>query len=174
MFSNPMLIFIAVFVYLAASSEAQAVSLRAMSRGLPISAAMTTHFATLTPAARLEDAAQVLLRTSQTDFPVIDAAGRPVGILGRDDLMRALKQLGPHARVIDTMTTGVPTIGQRRRLDEAFRLLQESSAPAVAVVDDSGRLVGLVTSETASQMLTLKKSLPKGARLGPWTRATGA
>ncbi len=173
-FSNPMLIFIAVFVYLAASSEAHAVALRAMSHGLPVSAAMTTHFATLTPAARLEDAAQVLLRTSQTDFPVIDAAGRPVGILGRDDLMRALKQLGPHARVIDTMTTGVPTIGQRRRLDEAFRLLQESSAPAVAVVDDSGRLVGLVTSETASQMLTLKKSLPKGARLGPWTRATGA
>jgi stage IV sporulation protein FB len=174
-FSNPMLIFIAIFVYLAASSEAYAVALRAMSRGLPVSAAMTTHFATLTPAARLEDAAQALLRTSQTDFAVIDAAaGKPVGMLGRDDLMRALKQLGPEARVIDAMTTGVPTIGQRRRLEEAFRLLQESSAPAVAVVDDSGRLVGLVTSETASQMLTLKKSLPKGVRLGPWTRATGA
>ena len=57
-FSNPMLIFIAIFVYLAASSEAHAVALRAMSRGLPVSAAMTTHFATLTPAARLEDAAQ--------------------------------------------------------------------------------------------------------------------
>ena len=173
-FSNPMLIFIAVFVYLAASSEAHAVAVRAMSRGLPVSAAMTTHFATLTPTARLEDAAQTLLRTSQTDVPVIDAAGKPVGILGRDDLMRALKQLGPEARVIDAMTTGVPTIGQRRRLEEAFRLLQESSAPAVAVVDDSGRLVGLVTSETASQMLTLKKGLPKGVRLGPWTRATGA
>ena len=49
-FSNPMLIFIAIFVYLAASSEAHAVALRAMSRGLPVSAAMTTHFATLTPA----------------------------------------------------------------------------------------------------------------------------
>jgi stage IV sporulation protein FB len=145
-----------------------------MSRGLPVSAAMTTHFAALTPTARLEDAAQPVLRTSQTDVPVIDAADKPVGILGRDDLTRALEQLGPEARVIDAMTTGVPTIGQRRRLEEAFRLLQETSAPAVAVVDDSGRLVGLVTSETASQMLTLKKSLPKGVRLGPWTRATGA
>src|SRR6476646_6528741 len=57
-FSNPMLIFIAVFVYVAASSEAHAVALRAMSRGLPVSAAMTTHFAALTPTARLEDAAQ--------------------------------------------------------------------------------------------------------------------
>jgi hypothetical protein len=81
--------------------------------------------------------------------------------------MRALKQLGPEARVIDAMTTGVPTIGQRRRLEEAFRLLQESSAPAVAVVDDSGRLVGLVTSETASQMLTLKKACPRACGSDP-------
>ena len=178
-FSNPMLIFIAIFVYLAASSEAHAVALRAMSRGLPVSAAMTTHFATLTPAMRLEDAAQALLRTRQTDFAVIDAAGKPVGILGRGDLVRARKRLGPEARVIDAVTTGLqitglPIIGQRRPLEEAFRLLQERSAPAVAAVDDSGRLVGLVTSETAAQMLTLQKGLPKDVRLGPWTRATGA
>jgi stage IV sporulation protein FB len=173
-FSNPMLIFIAIFVYLAASSEAHAVAVRGVSRGLPVSAAMTTHFATLTPATRLDETVQALPGTRQTDFPVIDATGKPLGILGRDELMRALEQLGPQARVIDAMTTGVPTIGQRRRLEEAFRLLQESSAPAVAVVDDSGRLVGLVTSETAGQMLTLKKGLPKGVRLGPWTRAAGA
>jgi stage IV sporulation protein FB len=150
-----------------------------MSRGLPVSAAMTTHFATLTPATRLEDAAQALLRTRQTDFAVIDAAGKPVGILGRGDLVRARKRLGPEARVIDAVTTGLqitglPIIGQRRPLEEAFRLLQERSAPAVAAVDDSGRLVGLVTSETAAQMLTLQKGLPKDVRLGPWTRATGA
>ena len=68
-FSNPMLIFIAVFVYLAASSEAHAVALRAMSRGLPVSAAMTTHFATLTPAARLEDAAQAAAAHQPDRFP---------------------------------------------------------------------------------------------------------
>ena len=169
-----MLIFIAIFVYLAASSEAHAVALRAMSRGLPVSAAMTTHFATLTPAALLEDAVQALLRTSQTDVP----RGRRGGQAGRHSRTRrsharaqAARTGGPRRRRDDDR---VPTIGQRRRLEEAFRLLQESSAPAIAVVEDSGRLVGLVTSETASQMLTLKKGLPKGVRLGPWTRATGA
>jgi hypothetical protein len=30
---------------------------------------MTTHFATLTPATRLDETVQALLRTSQTDFP---------------------------------------------------------------------------------------------------------
>ena len=50
----------------------------------------------------------------------------------------------------------------------------EKSAPAVAVIDGSGRLVGLVTSETVGEMLMLHEALPAGARLGPWTRPTGA
>jgi CBS domain-containing protein len=50
----------------------------------------------------------------------------------------------------------VPTIGHRRCLEEAFRMLQEKSAPAVAVVDGSGRLVGLVTSETIAALLSLR------------------
>jgi stage IV sporulation protein FB len=145
-----------------------------MSRGVPTSAAMMTQFATLTPEAHVEDAVQTLLRTSQSEFPVVDAAGKPVGLLGRGDLIRALKQLGPNARVADAMSTPVPTIGHRRCLDEAFRMLQEKSAPAVAVVDGSGRLVGLVTSETVGEMLMLHEALPKGVRLGPWTRPTGA
>jgi len=174
LFTNPMLIFIAIFVYLAASSEAHLVAIRAMSRGVPTSAAMMTQFATLTPDAHVEDAVQTLLRTSQSEFPVVDAAGKPVGLLGRGDLIRALKQLGPDARVADAITTAVPTIGHRRCLEEAFRMLQEKSAPAVAVVDSSGRLVGLVTSETVGEMLMLHEALPAGARLGPWTRATGA
>src|SRR6476660_3067643 len=174
LFANPMLIFIAIFVYLAASSEAHLVAIRAMSRGVPTSAAMMTQFATLAPEAHVEDAVQTLLRTSQSEFPVVDAAGKPVGLLGRGDLIRALKQLGPDARVGAAMTTTVPTIGHRRCLEEAFRMLQEKSAPAVAVVDASGRLVGLVTSDTVGEMLMLHEALPVGVRFGPWTRLTGA
>lgn len=174
LFANPMLIFIAIFVYLAASSEAQLVAIRAMSRGVPVSAAMVTQYATLTPEAHVDEAVQTLLRTSQGEFPVVDAAGKPVGLLGRGDLIRALKERGPDARVADAMTTTVPTVGNRSCLEDAFRLLQEKSAPAVAVVDGADRLVGLVTSETVGEMLMLHDALPKGARLGPWTRPTGA
>lgn len=171
---NPLLIFIAIFVYLAASSEAHLVAIRAMSRGVPVSAAMMTQFATLTPDAPVEDAVQTLLRTSQSEFPVVDAAAKPVGLLGRGDLIRALKERGPDARVADAMTATVPTISHRKCLDEAFLLLQQEAVSAVAVTDGAGRLIGLVTSETVGEMLMLQQALPKGARLWPWTRPTGA
>jgi stage IV sporulation protein FB len=169
---NPILIFIAIFVYLAASSEAHSVALRAMSRGVPVSTAMMTDYATLTPDAHVEEAVQTLLRTSQGEFPVVNGEGKPVGLLGRGDLIRALKQLGPDARVAEAMTTTLPTVGHRRYLDEAFRILQEKSARGVAIVDAAGRLVGLVTPETIGEMMMLHEALPKGATWGPWSRAT--
>src|SRR5437763_12810314 len=172
LFWNPLLIFIAIFVYLAPSSQAHLVAIRAMSRGVPVSAAMMTQFATLAPEAHVDEAVQTLLSTSQSEFPVIDVAGRPIGLLGRSGLIRALKELGPDARVADAMSSPVPTIARRRCLEDAFRMLQEKSAPAVAVVDAAGRLVGLVTSETVGEMLMLHQAFPKGARLGPWTRPT--
>ena len=174
LFWNPLLIFIAIFVYLAASSEAHLVAIRAMSRGVPVSAAMMTQFATLSPEAHVDEAVQTLLSTSQSEFPVADAAGKPMGLLSRNDLIRALKDLGPDARVADAMTAPAPTISQRKCLEDAFRMLQEKSTPAVAVVDSAGRLVGLVTSETIGQMLMLHEALPKGTQLGPWTRPSGA
>ncbi len=64
---NPLLIFIAIFVYLAASSEAHMVALRAVSRGVPVSHAMMTHFATLTPDEHIEEAVQTLLRPARAN-----------------------------------------------------------------------------------------------------------
>lgn len=174
LFFNPLLIFIAIFVYLAAASEAQLVAVRAMSRGVPVTAAMITQFATLTPETTIDAAVDTLLRTSQSEFPVIDAAGRPVGILSRDDMIRALKQLGPDARVADAMTAPLPTVSQRSCLDEAIRLLQEKSGPAVGIVDPSGAIVGLVTSETIGEMIMVSDAMPKGVRFGPWGRPAGA
>jgi stage IV sporulation protein FB len=171
---NPILIFIAIFVYLAASSEAHMVALRAASRGVPVNYAMMTQFATLSPEAHIDEAVQTLLQTSQGEFPVVDSTGKPVGVLGRGDLIRAIKTRGPDASVADAMAAELPTIGHRVTLEQAFKLLQQKSAPAVGVTDATGKLVGLVTSETIAEMIMLQEALPRGLRLGPWGRPAGA
>src|SRR6202521_5280610 len=118
LFYNPLLIFIAIFVYLAAAAEAQQVSLRAMARDVPVSVAMMTEFATLTPDEHIDAAVQTLLRTSQSEFPVIDADHHLVGLLDRDGMIRALKTLGPDARVAQAMATDVPTVSSRSWLED--------------------------------------------------------
>ena len=43
----------------------------------------------------------------------------------------------------------------------------QKQAPAVGVTDASGKLIGLVTSETIAEMMMLQDALPKGVRIGP-------
>lgn len=167
---NPLLIFIAIFVYLAASSESHMAALRAASHGVPISHAMQTHFATLQPDTHLDNAVQALLQTGQGEFPVVDAARRPLGILGRADLIRAIQTQRPDSPVRDATIAEMPTIGYRATLEQAFKLLRQKQASAVGVTDVRGALVGLVTGETIAHMMMLQNSLPKGAQIGPWTR----
>jgi Zn-dependent protease/CBS domain-containing protein len=174
LFGNPLLIFIAIFVYLAAAAEAHLVATRAMSRGVPVTSAMVTQFATLTPDEHVDAAVETLLHTRQSEFPVVDGNGRPLGVLGRNELIRAMKERGPNASIADAMTAHLPTVDKNRCLEDAFRLLQEKSAPAVGIVDDAGRLVGLVTSETIGEMLLLHRALPAGVRFGPWGPSSGA
>jgi Zn-dependent protease/CBS domain-containing protein len=167
---NPLLIFIAIFVYLAASAEAHMVALRAVAHGIPAAAAAMTQIATLAPQAQIDEAVQTLLQTSQSEFPVIDEASRPVGLLGRNDMIRALRELGPEARVHEAMSTGLPVVERRRPLEEAVRLLQEKAAPAVMVVDGEGRFAGLITAETMGELLMLRQAMPEPFRLDPGNR----
>jgi stage IV sporulation protein FB len=141
-----------------------------MSRGIPVSAAMITQFATLPPDAPIEQAVQTLLRTSQSEFPVVDRFGKPVGLLTRADIIRVLKELGPDAPVAKAMTAELPTVGYRRCLSEAFTILQDKSVPAVAVVDAHGKLAGLITTETIGEMMMVQNARPEGLSFGPWSR----
>jgi stage IV sporulation protein FB len=61
-------------------------------------------------------------------------------------------------------------VSHRRCLDEAFKVLQEKSAPAVGVTNPDGQLVGLITSETIGEMLMVRDAMPEGFRFGPWSR----
>ena len=95
LFGNPLLIFIALFVYLGAASEAHTAQMRQISRGMLVSDGMITQFESLSPMSRVEDAVQCLIRTTQHEFPIVDGAGLLRGVLTRDAMIRALHDHGP-------------------------------------------------------------------------------
>jgi stage IV sporulation protein FB len=173
---NVMLLFIALFVYMAAASEAHAAQMRQVSRGVMVDDAMVTRFESLTPDSRVEDAVECLLRTTQHEFPVVDGAGRLRGVLTRDEMIKALKERGPETPVLEVMRADIPVVRGRGNLDEALRLMQEGRLPAVGVTDADGRLIGLVTPENVGEMMMVEAARPGGFRRGgsggPWgTRA---
>ncbi len=95
---NAILVFIAVFVYLAAAAEAGEVGVMERARRIQTGAAMIRSFESLGPGATVDDAADALIRTTQHEFPVVDGAGRLRGVLMRDAMIRAMKATGPATR----------------------------------------------------------------------------
>src|SRR5215472_5032164 len=83
----PMLAFVAFFIYLGAANEGAASRGRSLSQGIPVRAAMVTEYHTLPHGSTIRDAANLLLSTSQQDFPVMHG-DQVIGLLGRTALMR--------------------------------------------------------------------------------------
>jgi len=161
LFGNPMLIFIALFVYIGASQEAALAQMKDVSRRFPVSAAMVREFRTLTISAPLEEAVDALLATSQHDFPVVDDTGNVSGILTRNDLITALRKNDPSIRVGHVMRRDIPVVTVGTRFEEAFRIMQECNCPAVPVLDSAKRLVGLLTPENISELMMVQSALPQ-------------
>lgn len=167
LFISPLLIFIALFVYLGASQEASLAQMKEMTAGMPVSEAMVTEMTPLPPEAPLEEAVKALLRTSQHEFPIVDAAGNLQGLLTRNDLIAALRTHGANEPVATAMRRDVPVVHENDAFETAFQKMQESQCPALPVLDRYGRLSGLVTPENVGEMLMVLGALPED-RVPSW------
>jgi H+/Cl- antiporter ClcA/CBS domain-containing protein len=103
---------------------------------------MSTDLQTVRDDATLASARRLLEHGHHGAFPVIDADGRCVGIIAREDLLSA--DIGPHASVRDVASTDVVTIDPGASVLDALELLLTEGIGHLPVIDD-GRLVGLLT-----------------------------
>lgn len=148
-----MLIFIAFFVYLGATQETAAVVGRSLTEGIPVRSAMITDYRTLDHGTTVREAANMLLATSQQDFPVVLGA-QVMGLLGRNALLRGMAVDGPDAYVAGIMDRSFPRVTSDTALIEAIPLLGQTSC--VLVMDDD-QLLGLLTRENVSEFMMLRK-----------------
>src|SRR5215510_8884881 len=164
LFGNALLVLVAAFIFLAASGEAGYVQAREYTRGYLARHSMITSFQSLTPMATADDAAALLLRTTQQEFPVLDGAGTLRGVLTREALIEALKRSGGATPVIDIMEREVPSVPENACLDNVLPLLQSARARVIAVVDPRQRLVGYITADNLAELIMIESSRAGGPR----------
>lgn len=124
---------------------------------------MTTHVVAVRENASFKDMAARLREHGISAFPVLDAADRVIGVVSEADLLtkEALEyaaggRIGGirHHReqakaagttAADLMTKPPVTIGPNEFVSRAARLMYERKVKRLPVVDDDGRLVGIVS-----------------------------
>ncbi len=149
------LMLIAVFVYFGAGQENQAEQGREIVEGVPVESAMVRQFETLQVGDSLKRAAEVLLATSQQDFPVTFGED-VVGVLSRQSLLRGLAQSGETAYVSGVMSREVMIVRPDDPLDDVL-MRPNGVQHAPVLVMENGRLVGMLTADNLMEFLTLRQ-----------------
>ena len=159
LFTNPFLIFIALFVWIGAAQEASMVQMRTALSGIPVSRAMLTDFRSVAPDDPAQRVLELILAGSQQDFPVVDGGkgGRLAGVLLRSDVLKALAR-GADWRVRDVMRREFEVVDAADMLDTALARLQACACHALPVTS-RGALVGILTMDNVGEFLLIQSAL---------------
>jgi CBS domain-containing protein len=157
LFSNPFLLFIALFIWVGAAAEASETEVRNVLSGIPVRRAMLTDYATLAPADTLARAIDLTMAGTQKDFPVMEG-GRLVGVLRQADMLRGLREQGETARVGTVMHTDIPAADIDEPLEDVLERLRHHHCRLIPIMA-SGRVAGLVDLDNISELLQIHAAL---------------
>ena len=154
---NPLLVVIALFVWLGAAGEAAVVHMRDLLGGVPVERLMIRDVRTLAPTDTLETALGHVLAGFQQDFPVVDG-GRVVGVLTRAGMLAALAREGPAAAVRGAMATEFRTASPREAAEGAVARLRECECHTMPVLE-GGALRGVLTLDNVGEYVMIESAL---------------
>lgn len=141
---------------------------------------MTTTVLTASPASTVADMSHLMLTHNISGLPILDQ-GRLVGIVSEGDLLRRLAPAAPTgffaallsrraqteewlhdhgATAADLMSTDVVSVSPDTSATEIARLLAANAIKRVPVLDDAGRLVGIVTRANLLRALAAQPQTP--------------
>jgi CBS domain-containing protein len=131
---------------------------------------MTQKPATCSRDSSCAEAARIMWDCDCGSVPVVDDAGRAVGIVtDRDICMAALFQGAPLSliSIADVMSGNLYTCRAEHDVREAERLMQQRQVRRLPVIDDAGMLVGILSLGDVAQGVGRdgKAGRPEGAEL---------
>jgi Zn-dependent protease len=150
---HPLLILIAIFIYMAASAEESHVNLKETLKGFKVKDVLSPEFLTLNRDTPVSKVLELVFHTHQEDFPVIDGKSM-VGFVTRGDIITAVHKTGPTTPISDIMRSDVPTVSPEDRLTKVQRIMEENQIKALPVVRNSV-IHGVVTLEDIGRVYSV-------------------
>ncbi len=143
---NVFLIAIAFFIYIAATGEARQTAIQAAIEGITVADVMTPvdELDTVSPETTIAELLDAMMKHRHTGFPVVEN-GSIAGVVTLEDARTVPPSERDSRTVRDAMATDLETLSPTEEAWEALVSLQRNDIGRLVVLDDRGRLAGLVT-----------------------------
>jgi len=151
-----LLIIIAVFIYMAASSEETQVESKEILKNFRVKDILSRECLTLSPDATISKVLEVIFHSHQEDFPVMEN-GSIVGFLTRQALVTNIHKFGMNKTIGEIMMRRFPTVKDTDSLVKVQKIMQENEIKAVPVLKE-GVVKGVVNLEDISRVYAMLSS----------------
>jgi Zn-dependent protease/predicted transcriptional regulator len=150
---NLLLVLVAVFIFVGATQETAVAESKVVLTTRRLGDAYNRHVITLQNGDRLSRVVDYLLTSYQPDFAVLFGK-KLLGIVTREDVMRALASQPADLYVSEIMKREVVNLDANLNLDEAREQLGEQGA-RVAAVYDGENFLGLISMEDIQEAFSV-------------------
>lgn len=146
------LLLVAVFVFMAGSSETRATQVEDLLQGAHVGELMNADIRPVSPDLSAEQAAQRMIAEHRAAFPVVDENQNVLGVV----TMESLSNAPPETPVRHFMATNIPTVRKEDEAFTAFRRMSESGFDLLAVTDGARHLLGILTRVDLVRLIEMR------------------
>lgn len=151
---NLMLSLIGLFVIFAAQSELRYATTKSVLEHFKVKDALITNYYQLSSHDPLNEAARLLLSTQSKKFVVIDQ-GSPAGIIGHEQIIKALAEGNAAAPVSAYMQTNLSKTEAEESLQKVYDQLMRSEESTM-IVETNGQFAGIIDLENIRELIALQ------------------
>lgn len=154
---NIFLVLIGVFIFFGAQSEAKFTQAKSTLTGFRVRDVLMKHYETIAVTDTVQNAVQLLLDGQAKNFLVIDAQNMPVGNIGRDEIMKALTEVGEEAPIQDVMNRNMTYLDVEMPLEQVYQKAQEYGSNLMPV-NENGRFIGVLDVENMLEFMMVMEA----------------
>jgi homoserine O-acetyltransferase len=114
---------------------------------------MIKEVVTIRQGSSVEEAAGIMMNEGVTHLPVINAEGKLVGIVTAWDVSKAVAL--KYTLLEEIMTRKVVISSQEDPIERAAKRMNEHNISALPVVDTNQRVIGMITSDGVSRLVSV-------------------
>ena len=155
-YNNPFLIFIGLFIFLAAQAEVEMTKAGFMLRGIFVKDIVMKHYETIDENDVVENAVKQLLSGQCKNF-LVTSQNNPVGSLSRNEIIEALSNNGNRATIHAVMNKRALRLSVQEPIEAAYqKILVDKNG--LAIVYDNQQFVGVLDLDNILEFIMIKNA----------------